>query len=266
MKSQNPAKKSHLLSYSENQEPLIKPNLSRFWQGVFDYSFLRMLGRIFYSMRVKSSSNFDLRDKKFANIAFASHCGWWDGPVGYLLFRKIFNARMFMMIEELYRFPLLSKIGGLSVEKNSPRSALKALNYSVKLLKNPENSLWLFPQGIVYPPDYRPVRFAKGMSFICKRLDGINLIPIAHRYNFIREDKPEIFVEVGKPIILKGNNQDSKELTAYLENVLSSLLDSQRDDISNGRFDGYEYFFKSKLCLAKRIEERFTGFVRTFDI
>ena len=120
----------------------------------------------------------------------------------------------------------------------------------IEFLKNPKNSLWIFPQGIVMPPDYRPVKLASGIAYICKKLDGVNLIPIAHRYNFIREDRPEVFVEVGKPIISDNNSIDKKEFTKFLENELTRLLDNQKQDISTGNLEKYEFFIKSRLCFS----------------
>jgi hypothetical protein len=169
-----------------------------------------------------------------------------------------------MMIEELYRFPLLSRIGAFSVEKDSPQAAIKAINYCAGFLNNPDGSLWIYPQGSVMPPDHRPIKFANGIAYLCSKLDGINLIPVAHKYVFLREDRPEILIEIGKPIILNSSNIDRKELTAFLESEFTKLLNKQKNDISEGNLEGYEFIFKSRLCIAKLIEKYFTWFVRSF--
>jgi len=245
-------------------EPDIKDHYQMFWLNVFEFAFSSMIRKAFYSFRVKNRENFELRDKSKGSILFANHSCWWDGLVAYILCRKALHANIRMMIEELYRFPLLSRIGAFSVEKDSPQSAIKALNYSASFLKRPETSLWIYPQGTVMPPDYRPIKFASGVAYLCSKLDGINLIPIAQKYNFIREDRPEIFIEIGKPIILENKNIDRKEFTYMLEQEFTALLDNQRIDISTGNLDGYEFIFKSRLCVAKLIEKYFTQFVRTF--
>jgi len=249
-------------------EPLIKTHLQPFWLAVFNYAFTKMVKKGFYSLKIKNAENYNLRDPNKSNIIYANHCCWWDGIIGYLLCNKIFKTNMHMMIEELRRFPLLSKIGAFSVEKDSPQSAVKALNYSLEVLENPENSLWIFPQGSVNPPDYRPIKFASGISYLYKKSNGVNLIPIAHRYNFIREDRPEIFIEIGKPVILDGDlpeNINRKKFTQFLEDNFTNLLDKQRENICQGNMEGYELFFQSRLCLAKLIEKHFTWFVRTFN-
>ncbi|OGH96102.1 MAG: hypothetical protein A2104_09840 [Candidatus Melainabacteria bacterium GWF2_32_7] len=248
----------------QNSGPAIKTSFNPFCLSVSDHLFSRMFNKNFYSIKVKNIENYNLRDTSCGNIMFASHNCWWDGQLGYLLCRKKFKTKMHMMIEELHRLPLLSKIGAFSVEKDSPQSAIKALNYSAEVLKNPDNTVWIFPQGKVMPPDYRPIEMASGVSYICKKLDKVNLIPIAHRYNFIREDRPEIFVEVGKPIILKCDNLDRKTLTHKLEQELTTLLENQRKEICSGNYEGYNIFLQSELCFIKKTEKRIRKLLQTF--
>jgi 1-acyl-sn-glycerol-3-phosphate acyltransferase len=250
---------------SSDKIPAITAHKQEFWIKIFDFAFTRMITKSFYSMRVKNLENFNLRNPNRGNILIANHCCWWDGPMGFILSRKALYTKVYMMIEELYRFPLLSKIGAFSVEKNSPQSAIKALNYSSQILENPENSLWIFPQGFVMPPDYRPVKLASGVSYLCKKVKGVNLIPIAHRYNFIREDRPEIFVEIGRPIIINDNSFDRKEFTNYLEQEFTTLLDGQKQDVSSGNFEAYEHVFKTQLCLAKKIEQHFKSIIQSLN-
>ncbi|EKE03489.1 MAG: phospholipid/glycerol acyltransferase [uncultured bacterium] len=265
MKSTEAIKNSDF-SKSQNSMPAIPTRLNPFWLAMFDYGFSSMLKKAFYSIQVKNAENYNLRNPNYGNILFASHCCWWDGQIGYLLCRKMFKTKMHMMIEQLYRFPLLSRVGAFSIEKDSPQSAIKALNYSAEVLKNPDNGIWIFPQGKVMPPDYRPIELANGIAYICKKLDGVNLIPIAHRYNFIREDRPEAFIEVGKPIILENKNFDRKDLTHFLEKELTDLLDKQREDICHGIYDGYEVFLKSELCMVKRIEQHLRKMLQIFMV
>lgn len=244
-------------------KPEIRTDLQPFWLAVFDFSFNNMVKKAFYSVKIKNIDNFYLRDTTKSSIFYSNHCCWWDGIVGYLIARKLYNTELHMMIEELYRFPLLSKIGAFSVEKNSAQSSLKALNYAAQFLQNPKSSLWIFPQGSVMPPDYRPVKFEGGLSYLSKKLKKINLIPVAHRYNFLREDRPEILVEIGKPIVLSDNPINRKNFCKYLEEEFSALLDNQKNEISQGNLDGYKTFIKSRLCVAKLIEKYFTQFVRS---
>ncbi|MDD3150094.1 MAG: lysophospholipid acyltransferase family protein [Candidatus Gastranaerophilales bacterium] len=247
----------------EKDNPLITGIRNPFWLKVADYMFFRLMRGRFYSMRIKNAHNFELRDKSKSTIIYANHLCWWDGQVIYMLNKKFFKTEMYLMIEELERMPLLSKIGAFSVEKNSPQASMRALRYALGLLKDPQKSVHLFPQGLVLPPDYRPVKFSSGLSYLAQKSGGVNLLPIAHRYEFLREDKPEILVEVGKPIIINKNTEiDRKIFSTELAENFTNLLDKQRYEISKGQFDDYEYLFTSKLNSIKMVEKKFKVFVR----
>lgn len=245
--------------------PAIVPDESEAWRKVFEVVFEFMLRQNFHAYRVKGVENFNLRNPHASNVFIASHCGWWDGQLAYLLCRKIFNADIHMMIEELHRMPLLAKIGAFSVEKDTPQNAIRALQYSVRLLKNPKKSLWIYPQGIVKPQDCRPLDLASGVAYMCSRLDQVNIIPIAHRYAFGRETKPEIFVEVGLPIVVNNKRVDKKDFTAYLERELTTLLDNQRSEIASLDLEEYRYLFRNKLSLIKRAESKYNSFIDLYN-
>lgn len=246
-------------------EPMIKANLSQFWLGAFDFAFFYMIKKSFFALRIKNAENYNLRNSSMSNIIFTNHSCWWDGLVAYTICRQLFKTEMHMMIEELHRFPLLAKIGAFSVKKDSAYSPIRTLTYSAEILNNPENSLFIYPQGEVKPPDYRPVKFAGGISYLCKKLNGVNLIPIAQKYCFLREDRPEILVEVGKPIVLDNNSINRKEFTEYLEAEFTKLLDGQKEDISAGKLEEYEFLIKSRLCVPKLIEKHFNPLTRLFS-
>ena len=231
-----------------------------FWMWVADMFFYNMLENRFFSLKIKNEENYNKRNPDFANIIYAPHNNWWDGIVGYNLCRRVFKTKIRMMIEEMNRFPILAKAGAFPVNKKSAQASMKALQYSVEQLCNKEISLWLFPQGIIRPPMYRPIEFQTGMAYIAKNVvqkaGGINLIPVAVNYPFLREDKPEVLCEVGEPVILTDANFDRKELTHRLEHEFEALCDRQFDDIRHGRVEEYEYLYKQKLKWYKKLEKR----------
>ena len=233
---------------------------SRFWGWVADRFFYNMIENRFFSMKVKNEHNYEKRNPDYANIFYAPHSNWWDGIVGYNMVNRVFHSKLRMMIEELNRFPILAKAGAFPVNKKSPQASMKALQYSVDELCNKEISLWIFPQGIIKPPMYRPVEFQTGMAYIAKnvvkKVGGINLIPVAVNYAFLREDKPEVLVEIGEPYVLTDKNVDRKELTHKLEKSFEELCDRQFEDIRHGNLEGYEYLFKQKLKWYKKLEKR----------
>ena len=114
--------------------------------------------------------------------------------------------------------------------------------------------IWIFPQGKVMPPDFRPIKFESGLSYITSKVKGVNLIPVSLRYTFLRDVKPEIFAEIGEPIEIKNGVTNKKEFTRFLEEDLTNIADAQINKITQGDLNGYEYIYQSKLPIFKRLE------------
>ncbi len=248
-----------------NKVEKFKPaKTSKFWLWVASMFFFNMLQNRFYAFRYRGAENYFDGDTKIPTILFAPHCNWWDGIVFYNITHRIFHKEIRLMVEELNRFPLLRRGGAYSVNKKSPQSAMKALQYSVDVVGDLRNMLCIFPQGIIRPPHYRPIEFQTGLAYIAenavKRYGKVNLIPLSIDYCFFRDNRPEVIVEFGKRIeLVKGNELDKlsrKELTHYLERALQDVCDSQFKEISQGDITKYNILFKQHLKWYRRIEQR----------
>lgn len=244
-------------------EKFRKAHHYKFWGVIADLFFYNMIENRFFALKIKNSENYNKRNKDFANIIYAPHWNWWDGIVGYNMCNRVFKTKLIMMIEELNRFPILAKVGAFPVNKKSPQAAMKALKYAYEELSKDKNkSLWIFPQGIIKPPNFRPIEFQTGLTYIAqkciKHAGGINLIPVCVNYTFLREDKPEVLVEVKEPITLTDYNQiaDRHQFTNKLAKQFQQDLDAQALDISKGHLNGYDFLFKQKLPWYKKLEKR----------
>lgn len=234
-----------------------------FWTWLADRILFRMLSHRFYALRIKNLEAFnEKRNKNFPCIIYAPHNNWWDGIVGYNLMRRAFHVRPRMMIEELNRFPLFALIGAFPVNKASAQEAIKSLKYIANDLKEPDLGFWIFPQGIVRPPNYRPIEFQTGLAYVAqnvaKNVGGVNLIPLAVNYTFLREDRPECLAEVGEPIIITADNCkfDRHEFTNKLAKDFEKLCDEQLQTFSKGEVTGYEYVFRQDLPWNRKIEKQ----------
>ena len=107
---------------------------------------------------------------------------------------------------------------------------------------------------------YRPEIFQSGLAYIAKeavkKFGGINLVPVAINYTFLRQDRPEILIEFGKPRIMKDSSFNRKELTHTLEREFEQFLDKQQADISSANFEGYHYLYRQKLKWWRYIEQK----------
>jgi len=232
-----------------------------FWQWVGDNVFPRMLRARFHSLMVKGDKEYlENRDKTKATIFYVSHNNWWDGIVAYNIVYMHLKMRLRLMIEEMNRFPLFQYVGCFPINKKSAQTAIKSLQYAVTTLDKPDICFWIFPQGIIRPPFYRPEIFQSGLAYLAqqavKKYGGINLVPISTQYIFLREDRPEILVQFGEVEKLYSADFDKKEFTHRLERIHETLNDEQRNNIGSANFDGYRYIYKQKQKWYKRIETR----------
>lgn len=244
-----------------NQDEEFKPaKTSPFWLWVANKFFYGMLEKRFFALRYKGEEKFFDRDENIPTIAFAPHTNWWDGIVGYNIVRRIFGKEIRLMVEELNRFPLLRRGGAFPVNKKSPQASMKALQYSVEVIEDLNNVLYIFPQGIIKPPNFRPIEFQTGLAYIAQKAiqkyGKVNLVPIGVNYFFLRADKPEVMVEIGNIITLDNPKCDRKELSEQLAKILEYACDKQNSDISEGKLAGYKTLFQQKLKWYRKIEER----------
>ena len=232
---------------------------SKFWLWVADRFFYNMLEDRFCAFRYKGYENYLNRDENYPTIFYAPHTNWWDGIVGYNICNRLCKKEIRLMVEELNRFPLLRRGGAFSVNKKSAQTAMESLKYSVRVLKDPKAILYLFPQGIINPPNHRPIEFQTGLAYIAqkaiKEYGKVNVLPIAVNYYFLRDNRPEVWIEMGENIVLSDDKQDRKELSADLASKLEKLCDKQNLEVSNAQFDGYNTLFQQKLAWYREWEQ-----------
>ena len=234
-----------------------------FWIAVADYVFFRMLEHRFYALEYKNMERYtSAYNPDYPCIFYAPHCNWWDGIVLYNLCRRVFHTRLLIMIEEMNRFPLFQYVGAFPVNKKSAQTAMKSLQHTVDNLVNDETrktALWIFPQGIIRPPHYKPVEFQTGVAYVAqkviKKVGGINLVPLSVEYCFLRDNRPEVLVDVGQVKVLTSADFDRHEKTHELERDFENLCDEHFNMISHGEVNDYTFVFKQKLPWYRQIEQ-----------
>lgn len=274
---------SHMINLSElysevpptklrnKDEKFCPADTSKFWNIVGDFVFFKMLKCRFYAFRYKDAQNYHSKEPDMPVIMYAPHSNWWDGIVAYAINSGICHTEMRLMVEELKRFPLLRHAGCFSINKKSPQASMTALKYAVGELANLKCNLYIYPQGIIKPPNFRPIEFQSGLAYMVekavKKYGKVALLPVAVNYFFLRDNRPEVFVEFGERIeVYKGNKIDRKEFTEYLAKNLEELCDRQFYEISHAQFDGYDTLFQQKLKWYRRIEQRLKRTGETFII
>ena len=235
----------------------IKAYHNKFWRIPWMIYVSKTLLTRFSSIRVKNVDAIFDCNQDYPKIFIAQHNNWFDGMLGWYLCDEMLKMHVNIMVEDLAKFPILNQVGAFSVSKKSPKSILKVLNYCVDFLTKKEAALYMFPQGIINPPNHRPLNFTHGVSYISQKLENVNIFLVAPKYVYLRQGAPEILVDFSNPIVInKENRFESKEaLTEFLEKEYIKLLDNQERIVSDGKIEEYEIFYKKRDGICKRLEK-----------
>ncbi|HET9222915.1 MAG TPA: lysophospholipid acyltransferase family protein [Roseiflexaceae bacterium] len=176
-------------------------------------------------------------------IIYPNHSSWWDGYMCFLLTRMVLRGRFeaYLMMEEpqLRRYGFFTWAGCFSVDRGDPRSAARSVAYISRILaaRRPR-ALVIFPQGAIAPNDRRPLKVYAGAAQIARHAGGATLWPVALRYEFRGEQRPEAFIRSG-PAHYAPAPVDAGALTAEIAQRLTAATDALRDDVTAGRLGGY---------------------------
>jgi hypothetical protein len=184
-------------------------------------------------------------------IIYPNHPSWWDGYMCFLLTRMVLRGRFeaYLMMEEpqLRRYRFFTWAGCFSVDRDDPRSAARSVAYISRLLATRRaRALVIFPQGAIAPNDRRPLEIYAGAAHIARRAGGATLWPVALRYEFRSEQRPEVFIRAG-PVHYAPAEIDVRALTSEIAQRLTAAADVLRDDITGGRLDEYQVLLRGRV-------------------
>ncbi|MGH9940792.1 MAG: lysophospholipid acyltransferase family protein [Pyrinomonadaceae bacterium] len=221
---------------------MIEARKSAWFERLFAAYNRNLIARRFKGLRVAGLSDLRQRARDLPMILYANHSSWWDGLVAFQTGRAC-RLDQFVMMEErqLRAYPLFQRLGAFSVARERPREAAQSVEYAARLLRETSRVLWIFPQGETLPNDARPLRFYKGAAHIVRRCGRAYAAPVAMRYEFLEDFKPEAFARVGAPERIEvAEGFNPKRVTRRFEERLTAELESLRADILHGKFAEYE--------------------------
>ncbi|MCS6874287.1 MAG: lysophospholipid acyltransferase family protein [Pyrinomonadaceae bacterium] len=220
---------------------MIKASKNVFFEKVFAFYNRNLIDRRFNTLRVAGLENLDLVEN-LPCLVYANHSSWWDGLIAYEISLHT-KLDWFVMMQEsqLRKYFFFRWLGAFSVPKHSPKQALKSLEYASNLMKqNKRCAILIFPQGKIEPNDIRPIKIQSGVVRIVQAVEDLILVPLAFRYEFLEDFKPEAFAKVGNSEVIRGTGVSKSTLKAKMQQELTELLDSIRNDILQGKFDEYK--------------------------
>lgn len=195
-------------------------------------------------------------------IAYLNHPSWWDGYMAFVLNRLVLRERFkgFLMMEEpqLRRYRFFAWCGCFSVDRHNARSAYRSVRYiGDQLAQGPDRSLWIFPQGTITPNDRRPLVIEPGIAHIARLASGAAYWPVALRYEFRSEQRPEAFIRAG-PAHLAPPTGTSRDFTGQLAQRLTQAVDALRDDVLHDNLEEYRVVLRGRAGI-NRLFDRLWG-------
>lgn len=150
----------------------------------------------------------------------------------------------FVAKSEMTKIPFLAQwmqnIGCLFLDRKDNKKALKTIIEGVKMLKEEQVSLYIFPEGTRGHTD-EMAPFKKG-SFKMAEKSGVPIIPIgiANSDNVFENNGPfrkiratKVYLNIGKPIYTKDLEEDNKKhIDVYVQNIVAELIQELKTEYS----------------------------------
>ena len=234
---------------------MIRANKNKIFEYLFSAYNTRLLKKHFFGIHIGGEKNLNRWDKTKPSIIYANHSNWWDGLAAFYLSKVLWSIDAYVMmdIEQMKKYRFFKWIGAFSVNRNSPRESMESINYSINLLKDSDKALWIFPQGVMQPNDYRPIMFYNGISRIAEAIGEFNLIPVTFRYEFMMEQLPDLFISIGE-IKQVNRIEDTKHFTEELNVKLVSGLDKLKEKVVSSDLEGFSIILSGKKSRNKTID------------
>lgn len=130
-----------------------------------------------------------------AQLIIGNHTTWWDGFICWKLNNDVLHKKfhIIMLENQLKRFWFFQKIGAFSINPGN-RSVFESLNFASELLKNNQNMVVFYPQGVLNSIYDESFQFHKGLAQILKNAQDCTLLMYAAFWDYSSQEKPYLNV------------------------------------------------------------------------
>jgi 1-acyl-sn-glycerol-3-phosphate acyltransferase len=191
----------------------------------FIYPFFKrytifLLKRKFHSVQIIG----EFEEKNLPVLIISNHNTWWDGFwLMFLNLKKIHRNFYFMMLEEqLRKHWYFNYAGGYSIKKSS-RSIIESLQYTAKLLNDPGNMVFMFPQGEICSMHEQKITFERGIEKIlnlCR--NDVQIIFVANLIEYFSYPKPSLYIHTDEYKLKSSKTEDlENEYNKFYEKALN---------------------------------------------
>lgn len=164
-------------------------------------------------------------------IAYMNHSAWWDAVVPVHLSHDLFAREIhaLMEAEQIRRYPFFRHLGCFGPTESGIGEARAVMAYAASVLKKGTFPiLWICPQGALLP-SHIPLEFKSGLARIAIAVPEADLVPMAFRYQFLKNQKPDCWIKIGEPVA--RSEETAPQLTRRLETHLQREMDALDDQI-----------------------------------
>jgi 1-acyl-sn-glycerol-3-phosphate acyltransferase len=234
---------------------MIKDNKNSFFEKLFSFYNYYLLKRYFYRIHIDGEEIIKTFNENLPNLIIANHSNWWDGLIAFYFTKQRWHLNGYVMMDEeqLKNYRFFMRLGAFSVNRLNAKESIQSLKYAISLLKNKNNTLWIFPQGLLKPNNQRPIRFYRGIGKIIEEINPLNILCIALKYEFLMEQRPEVFIKLSNANLILNNNQNPKDIVNKLESHLTNELDKMKHEINNQNTEIYKTIVYGKNSVNKKL-------------
>ena len=130
-----------------------------------------------------------------------------------------------MLEEQLKKHWYFRYTGGYSVQKKS-RSIIESLDYTSRLLNNPDNMVLIFPQGSIKSMHEQKIVFEKGIQRIVEKVaKEVQIIFVANMIDYFSNPKPGLYIHIKS---YSGNVYDKNTLESEYNLFYRSVVNHHR--------------------------------------
>ena len=230
--------------------------------GLYVY-FRHLARRAFHTIAGRGLERLRALPEDRPVILFCNHTNWWDGLIIYLLTRQMRQKAVYCMMEEkqLKHYRFFTWLGAFSVDLSSPLRSAASLRYAQRLLQRNDTAIWIFPQGKICKQS-ELVEARPGTDYLAQSAPNAMLVPVAMRYDFFREDRPNALIEIGEPFpaVESSEGKIADECNRAYARVTQSSLDQD--------LTGFTPLFPPRLTINKKwqwVKLALTGRLREFS-
>ncbi len=190
-----------------------------------------------------------LREDDAGFLFLANHSCWWDLYLAHFLNETVpVDGYGMMEHVNLNRYRFFRRIGAFSVDPTAPWTVRTSMLYTIALLSQPGTGVWFFPQGDILSNDLRPLRFKNGLRALLRLAGRLRAVPVAIRFDFWQDQRPEAFVRFGLPEYIERDEVPT--VIPTWEAKITALLDQLKTDVIAQDESAFRTLLEGQLSIS----------------